>query len=104
MYKCIGLVDADLLDNGTRHPNLTLLKIAGLLYDNNILFELILDKNVDISRYTTIYMSRVFTFTKLPELYTRAIGTPDEKKVPLWWHRLLCKYQQCKRIFKKAGR
>ena len=38
MYKCIGLVDADLLDNGTRHPNLTLLKIAGLLYDNNILF------------------------------------------------------------------
>lgn len=80
MYKCIGLVDADLLDNGTRHPNLTLLKIAGLLYDNNILFELILDKKADISRYTTIYMSRVFTFTKLPELYTRTIGTPDEIK------------------------
>lgn len=80
MYKCIGLVDADLLDNGTRHPNLTLLKIAGLLYDNNILFELILDKKADISRYTIIYMSRVFTFTKLPEFYLRAIGTSDEKK------------------------
>ena len=80
MYKCIGLVDADLLDNGTRHPNLTLLKIAGLLYDNNILFELILDKKADISRYTTMYISRVFTFTKLPELYTRTIGTPDEIK------------------------
>lgn len=80
MYKCIGLVDADLLDNGTRHPNLTLLKIAGLLYDNNILFELILDKEADISRYTIIYMSRVFTFTKLPELYTRTVGTPEEKK------------------------
>ena len=25
----IGLVDADLLDGGTRHPNLALLKIAG---------------------------------------------------------------------------
>ena len=29
----IGLVDADLLDNGTRHPNLALLKIAGLLHE-----------------------------------------------------------------------
>lgn len=29
----IGLVDADLLDNGTRHPNLALLKIAGLFHD-----------------------------------------------------------------------
>ena len=80
MYKCIGLVDADLLDNGTRHPNLTLLKIAGLLYDNHVLFELILDPKADISRYTIIYMSRVFTFTKLPEFYMRAVGTPDEKK------------------------
>ena len=25
----VGLIDADLLDNGTRHPNLALLKIAG---------------------------------------------------------------------------
>ena len=32
-YK-IGLVDADLLCNGTRHPNLALLKIAGYLRDN----------------------------------------------------------------------
>lgn len=30
----IGLVDADLLCNGTRHPNLALLKIAGYLRDN----------------------------------------------------------------------
>lgn len=43
MYKCIGLCDADLLDNGTRHPNLVLMKIAGFLFDNHILFELILD-------------------------------------------------------------
>ena len=32
--KHIGLVDADLLCNGTRHPNLVLLKIAGYLKDN----------------------------------------------------------------------
>ena len=30
----IGLVDADLLCNGTRHPNLALLKIAGFFRDN----------------------------------------------------------------------
>ena len=33
IYK-IGLVDADLLCNGTRHPNLALLKIAGYFRDN----------------------------------------------------------------------
>ena len=32
--KHIGLVDADLLCIGTRHPNLALLKIAGYLRDN----------------------------------------------------------------------
>lgn len=80
MYKCYGLVDADLLDNGTRHPNLVLLKLAGFFYDNGILFELILDPKADTSRYTRIYMSRVFTFTDLPEFYKRAIGTFDESK------------------------
>ena len=25
----IGIIDADLLDNGTRHPNLALMKISG---------------------------------------------------------------------------
>lgn len=44
----IGLVDADLLDGGTRHPNLALLKIAGFLKDNNIPFELIEDENINL--------------------------------------------------------
>lgn len=81
VYKCIGLCDADLLDNGTRHPNLVLLKIAGFLYDNHILFELILDPKADLSRYKQVYLSKVFTFTHLPEFYTNAIGTPDEAKI-----------------------
>lgn len=34
----IGLVDADLLCNGTRHPNLVLMKIAGFLNDKEIIF------------------------------------------------------------------
>ena len=49
VYRCIGLCDADLLDNGTRHPNLVLMKIAGFLSDNHILFELILDPKTGLS-------------------------------------------------------
>lgn len=78
VYRCVGLVDADLLDNGTRHPNLALLKIAGYLFDNHILFELILDPKRDIFRYTEIFMSKVFTFTKEPDFYLRA--SEEEKK------------------------
>lgn len=83
MNRYIGLVDADLLDNGTRHPNLTLLKIAGFLNDNHISFKLIIDPQEDTSQYYIIYMSRVFSFTKLPELYTRSRGTDEEIKFRL---------------------
>lgn len=60
----IGLVDADLLNGGTRHPNLVLLKLAGFLTDNAIPFRLIIDKDENIMEYTTIYMSKVFSFTQ----------------------------------------
>lgn len=80
IYKCIGLCDADLLDNGTRHPNLVLMKIAGFLRDNHIPFELILDSKADIKRYEQIYISRVFSFTNMPDFYTKAVGTEDEAK------------------------
>ena len=43
----IGLVDADLLCNGTRHPNLVLMKLAGFLNDNGIDFKLIIDQDED---------------------------------------------------------
>lgn len=78
--EIIGLIDADLLDNGTRHPNLVLLKLAGFFHDNGIPFELILDPQANTLHYTRIYLSCVFTFTKLPELYIRSKGTPEEKK------------------------
>lgn len=74
----IGLVDADLLCNGTRHPNLVLMKLAGFLNDNKINFRLIYDQDEDISPYKFIYVSRVFSYTKMPSFYERA--TPAQKR------------------------
>lgn len=70
----IGLVDADLLCNGTRHPNLALLKIAGYFRDNGYVrgytevancYELITnERNLEeLQKYTYFYVSCVFTYT-----------------------------------------
>ena len=74
----IGLVDADLLCNGTRHPNLVLMKLAGFFKDNEIDFKLIIDQDEDIKPYKFIYVSRVFTFTQMPAFYEKA--TPAQKR------------------------
>lgn len=76
-------MDADLLDGGTRHPNLALLKLAGFLFDNDIQFELIESSDAEISEYHRIYVSKVFTFTKTPFFVERAKGTIDEHKIIL---------------------
>jgi len=68
----IGLVDVDLLNGGTRHPNLALMKLAGFLKDNKISFELITKNSADIRKYNYIYMSRVFSFSPEPEFYLNA--------------------------------
>ena len=74
----IGLVDADLLCNGTRHPNLALLKIAGYLKDNGFkrvnnnkfdeecnTYELLTNESKfeELNNLDHIYISCVFTFT-----------------------------------------
>lgn len=68
----IGLVDADLLDGGTRHPNLTLMKIAGFLRDNGVRCELLWQKDAGLDKYDAIFMSKVFTFTQEPSFYLNA--------------------------------
>lgn len=80
IYILIGLVDADLLNGGTRHPNLVLLKLAGFLKDNSIPFRLIIDKEEDISQYRVVYISKVFSFTPYPPFYEKVKGTSDEQK------------------------
>lgn len=76
-YK-IGLVDADLLCNGTRHPNLALLKIAGYFRDNGFIRKSEAQNDENVSTYELltnesnfdeleqldhIYVSVVFSFT-----------------------------------------
>ena len=67
----IGLVDSDLIDGGTRHPNLVLLKIAGFLKDNGVNFKLIYDNDADVSPFYRIYVSKVFSFTKDPKFLVK---------------------------------
>ena len=79
----IGLVDADLLDGGTRHPNLALLKLAGFLNDNNIDFELIETGDADIAKFDLVYVSKVFSFTKNPSFLVNVKNLNDLHKIRL---------------------
>lgn len=63
----VGLIDADLLDNGTRHPNLALMKIAGFLKENNYDYRLIKSNKENLLVYNYIFISKVFSFTKEPQ-------------------------------------
>lgn len=64
--KKIGIIDADLLDNGTRHPNLALMKIAGFYKDSGHFVKLLLSY-AEIEEYDELFISKVFNFTHIPE-------------------------------------
>jgi hypothetical protein len=61
----IGIIDADLLDNGTRHPNLALMKISGYYKKQGHNVELLMNYS-EIAEYDKVYISRVFNFTHVP--------------------------------------
>jgi hypothetical protein len=68
----IALVDADLLDHGTRHPNLVIMKLSGYFKEKGnevVLIERIedlIDNNyAGVSLYGAIYISKVFDFSKI---------------------------------------
>lgn len=70
----IGLIDADLLDNGTRHPNLVIMKLSGYFKEMGCEVELIenytriTNNNYEgIKDYDAIYISKVFDFTEIDE-------------------------------------
>jgi len=65
IYK-LGIIDADLLDNGTRHPNLACMKISSY-YKNVLKWDVELLENYDhLEDYDLVTISRVFSFTKIP--------------------------------------
>lgn len=63
----IGLLDADLMDSGTRHPNLALMKIAGFYRDRGHEIQLIFDDYMSVHHFDKVFISKVFTFSKIPD-------------------------------------
>lgn len=63
----IGIIDADLMDNGTRHPNLALMKIAGYHISIGDNVSLIYDDYNSIQNFEKVYISCVFSFTYVPK-------------------------------------
>lgn len=61
----IGLIDADLLDNGTRHPNLALMKISAFEKEKGNNAALITNYD-DIGVFDKLYLSKVFSSTYVP--------------------------------------
>jgi len=62
----IGIVDTDLLDNGTRHPNLALMKISAFQKEQGNTTRLVLDYD-ELKNYDEVYVSKVFTRTNFPQ-------------------------------------
>lgn len=67
----IGLIDADLLDNGTKHPNLALMKLSGYYKAIGHDVTLITDYN-SIIGYDKVFVSKVFSFTMFPKEIKRS--------------------------------
>lgn len=65
----IGIVDADLIDGGTRFPNLACLKIAGWYRGKGREVELIEDWKTALYSlaYDHIFVAKVFDYTKVPD-------------------------------------
>lgn len=62
----IGIIDADLLDNGTRHPNLALMKISSYYKEQGHSVKLITEY-LDIPNFDKVFISKVFNFTQVPD-------------------------------------
>ena len=62
--KSIGLIDADLCDKGTRHPNLALMKISAHWKEKGANTKLLLDYD-GIDNFDEVYISKVFSYTHI---------------------------------------
>ncbi len=62
----IGIIDADLLDKGTNYPNLALMKISAYKKEQGHFVNLLQSYN-QFFNFDHVYISKVFSFTKIPE-------------------------------------
>ena len=62
----VGVIDADLIDGGTRHPNLALMKISAHQKNQGNNVKLLTDYN-GLHEYDHVYVSKVFTYTDFPD-------------------------------------
>jgi|GEM_PF-204847 len=71
----IGMVDVDLLDNGTRHPNLAQMKMSAFCKTRGHKVSLLFKKEQmdNILEYDVLLVSKVFTFSRLPKALVEVI-------------------------------
>lgn len=63
----IGIIDADLLDRGTTHPNLSCMKLSGYHKSRGDNVKLIEDyEELNPKDFDRIYLAKVFDYTKIP--------------------------------------
>ena len=71
----IGMIDADLLDNGTRHPNLAQMKMSAYCKEHGHFVKLLFDDDLDlIDEFDALIVSKVFTYTNLPDQIQKYIS------------------------------
>jgi len=72
----IGLIDADLLDDGTQCPNLALLKIAGYCRSRGHEYELLHDSSMleGLHDYDLVIVSKIFDFNRVPAPISEIVG------------------------------
>lgn len=68
----VGIIDADLVDGGTRHPNLALMKISSYCKKRGCVVKLLYGDDLnDLTSFNAIIVSKVFSFTSIfPSLNT----------------------------------
>ena len=74
--KRAGFVDVDLLDKGTRFPNLALMKLAGFYRERGVDVKLCLT-SADAEDRDKLLVSKVFTASKAPEWLRRFDGRSE---------------------------
>ena len=77
----VGMIDADLIDGGTRHPNLAQMKISSYCKSRGCHVKLLFnaDDISSVESFDVVIISKVFTFTDLPRLLSTAINGKESE-------------------------